>query len=400
MRRFVLLLALLACAPITAGATQAPIPVDATTKAGVVKLNHATYSWVVDANDSWSGATIVRNNHGVTRWPAKWTSTSIKFDAVCTTIQVGNSSDFAVVVDGAVQQTITLATNTFATQTTTVTGLTIAGGGSTVEVWENDGNRQTPQNTGVDGPWQQCYVTAIYLTPLSSALASSTISLANSTVAGSVYVEGKLAKPTASTVIVTIGDSIIGTTQTGVVTPPAECWQAVTGVLRKDAEAKGWLLVSIDQGSSTLGGEGRTAAQEATLIQDAANSAGSPTTVYVYIQIGWNDKRYYSLNGFSFTPTQFGTYLTTLTGALPGSYHIILATQTPGSAGNEAANTGGFTMTNYRTAGAAVTGSNITNLDGTSWGIVVGTDEYDGLHLLPSGIAKVITAIEPSMNLP
>lgn len=342
---------------------------DATNKGGTVELLHSAQSWITDSNAVWSSATIRRYPKAIVRWPAAWTSKVISFDAQCTTL-TNSDGKFSVVVDGALAATVTGTGDTFVHHYD-VANLAVSGSGSTVEVWEPFAGRVGSLNNGSDGPIEACYVTAVWLPPGQAA---------------------SFAQPRSTTAIVTVGDSILADNAG----QSPELWGSELGIIRKDAEAKGWLVVSLDYGSCTLRGDGPTPANLATLIQSAAASTGA-TTVYVYFQIGRNDYAYNG-TGLSSTPTQVGNDLQTTVTALPAGWNKVVMTPLPNT--TESANAGGFTVGNYRTSEAAVTGTNVTIISGTSCGIVPATDTADGVHLNSLGSPKAAACAEPALSLP
>ena len=333
--------------------------VDATNKGGSVEMLNSAQSWINDTNRVWSGITIRRYNKGIVRWPSGWTSRVISFQAV-NTPQVDANDPFAVVVDGALAASVTVAADSVPHRYNAV----IPAATTSVEVWEPFQGRAAPVNNDADGQIEAGFVTGVYGTSIT--------------------------KPTATTCIVTVGDSILS----GCNTNPA-IFYGVVGQLRLLAHPLGRLVVSLDCGATTLCGDGYTGANLATLIQQAAASTGA-TTVYVLFQYGRNDYSYYGATA-SHTPTNVQTALQACITALPAAYIKVVSTPIPQA--TETANGGGFTLPNYRTAEAAVTGTNLTILAGTSYGIVAGTDLYDGVHLNVGGVAKNLAGVKTALGL-
>lgn len=339
------------------------IGVDATLKGGAVEMLNSAQSWIVDANRVWTNQTIRRYNKAFVRWPAGWTSKSISFNAICTML-TNSDGKFAVVVDGALAATVTVAGD-LTNRRYDVTNLPVSGSGSTVEVWEPFEGRNT-LNNGADAPIEGGYVTGVWLPPGMS-----------------------LTKPTATTGIVIMGDSIMGATNTS-----PECWGSVAGVVRKNAHALGRLVATLDYGSATMCGDGYTGANIATLIQQAVTAMGA-TTVYVLFAIGGNDWNYYG-GTLTTSPTTYGTALQAAVTALPAAYNKVILTTTSRAA--EGANGGGFTLPNYRTQAAGVTGTNVTIVDGAGLGINTGTDLYDGTHPNASGVTKIEAGVHTPLG--
>lgn len=339
-------------------------PITAALKGCAVAEAHATFPQFVDANAVWSGKTVTRYNKGIARYPLKWTQNQVSFNAVCTPI---TSSDmlFAIVVDGVLQASIKGAGDAVEHRYY-AGGLTMAAGGSTVEIWEPFTARAV-LNNGADNQLEAGYVTGLWL-PDGMAIT----------------------RPTASTLIVTVGDSILGdsTDQT------PELFYGPVGRLRLLAQAKGWLLSDISYGSCTAAGDGYTGAQLATFIVAQATQVGA-TTVKVLFQIGRNDWAYYG-NTQTNSPTVTANLIQACVTALPAGYVKVISTPTPNT--SEVANGGGFTLGDYRTKLALVTGATI--LDGTSYGIVTGTDLGDGVHLNHLGVAKNVTGVQTALGLP
>jgi len=335
--------------------------IDATKKGGSVEMLNSAQSWINDANRVWGGVTVRRYNKAIVRWPANWTGSTISFQAI-NTPQADANDPFAVVVDGVLQASVTAPADT--TWHRYDVNITPAPGGSTVEVWEPFLGRNAPLNNDADSKIEAGYVTGVWGTPITA--------------------------PTSSTCIVTVGDSILAACDTN----PA-IYYGVVGQLRLLARPLGRLVVSLDYGSGTLCGDGYTGANLATLIQQAAATTGA-TTVYVLFQIGRNDYSYYGSTA-THTPAQVGTLLQACVTALPAGYLKVISTPIPQTV--ETANGGGFTLGNYRTQEAAVTGTNVTILDGTSYGIITGTDLYDGVHLKVSGVTKNVNGVKAALGL-
>lgn len=353
------------------------VSVDATNKACSVEMLHAAQPWIVDANRVWGSNVVRRFNRGFVRWPAGWTNPTIQFEAIVNSNQTGGL--FAVVVDGVVQQVVTVAADA-AIHTVTVTGLSLAPGGSTVDVWEawngRLGSGSSLLNTGADAPIAAGYLTAVWL-PLGLAPV----------------------KPTCTTGIVTVTDSIFGCAFTGGTSDPLTlaAYGSAAAQIQLLAQAKGWLLTNLCSGGATLLGDGLTNANYVTLIQQAVAAMGSPANVTVYFQIGYNDYGQYGAQGISSTPTQIATALSAIAGLL-SPYRVVICTPTP--SGTETANGGGFTLGNYRTPMLAVTGSNVTTLDGTSFGINPASDENGGgPHMNSSGAGKLAAGVRGALGV-
>ena len=201
--------------------------VGATQKAGALQYLHSVQAYIVDANSVWSGQTVPRFNKSIVRWPANWTSKVISFNAQCT-LQTNSDMAFAVVVDGVLQSTVVGTADTVNRRYDVA--ITPAGGGSTVEVWEPFNGRTTPLNNSADAPIEGGIVTGIWLP---AGMAPTT--------------------PTATTAIITLGDSIVSAclnNDTSANKP--ECFNGAAGQLRLIAQARGWLLDSLDYRAGTI----------------------------------------------------------------------------------------------------------------------------------------------------
>jgi len=345
------------------------VPVDATVRAGVVELTHAVQPWISDSNAEWSGNYVRRYNRGVTRWPASWTQTSIQFDAQCTTVTFSDRQ-FAVVVDGSAVATVTVPGDTIV-RTYTVS-ISPSPSGSTVEVWDPWHGKPGAQNQGADGPVEACYVVAARL-PFGTTMPH----------------------PTATTAIIAMGDSIVGA-RVPIAANAPQVTHGVAGQLRFLAEAKGWLFGDLDYGGATFGGDGMTAANYVTWIQETVAALGSPTTVIVWIQVGHNDYADYG-GTVSTSPSALATIISTIASSLP-SYSFVISTPPPAT--SSGANGGGFTLASYGTAQMAITGSNIiSKVDTSTCGISTSTDLGDGVHFNDSGVAKDLACLRGSFGL-
>ena len=121
------------------------------------------------------------------------------------------------------------------------------------------------------------------------------------------------------------------------------------------------------------------------------------TTVKVLIQIGRNDWAYYGGTGpDTNSPTVIGTALQAFQAALPAGYTVVIAT--PITQASEVANAGGFTLPDYRTAEAAVTGTNVTHLSGTSYGILT-ANLPDGVHPNATAVAQIVAGWRGAVGL-
>lgn len=346
---------------LTAQSTR--VAIDATNKPCAVRLLNSTYPWINDANAVWSGVTVPRWNKSYVQWPANWTRTAVVFEAQCTPV-TNSDMKFAVEVDGLIQAVIAGRGTTVGRYY--VDGLKIAPGGSTVRVWEPWTGRTSGLASGVDAPVEGGIITAVYL-PAGVSLP---------------------AKPTSTTAYVLVGDSIIH----DCADREPETWNSLGGLIRRNAFSLGRLVVSLDYGSCTLATDGPTAAQLATLIQDAAATTGA-TTVYVFFQIGSNDWAYSGS-----TASNVGTFLQNVVNALPSAYKNVISTPIP-RVNETNANSQGNTLAQYRTAEAAVTGTNVTILDGTSYGFTSAALP-DGVHEGVSAAALNYAGVKTALGLP
>jgi hypothetical protein len=271
---------------------------------------------------------------------------------------------FSVVVDGVLRAQVqgygTKLVNRYY-----VSGL--PSNGTTYEIWEPFTARSV-LNNGADAALEAGYVTGLWLP------------------SGSTII-----KPTCSTLIVTVGDSILGS----VTDRAPELYYSIVGSLRVMAQAKGWGLADLSYGSCTAAGDGYTGAQLATLIQGLATQTAA-TTVKVLFQIGRNDYAYYGSTATN-SPSVVANLIQACINALPGGYTKVISTPIPQVV--ETANGGGFTLGDYRTSLAACTGATI--LDGTSYGINTGTDlGVDGVHENHLGVPKNVTGVQGAVGLP
>lgn len=360
---------------VTTDGSQGP-----TAKSGALRFLHATQSYIVDANQVWLGQTVNRFNKSILRWPAPWRSKEISFNAQATPRTTsGTDGSISIMVDGALFTFVAPPADAL-NRRYRITNLPIAAGGSIVEAWEPENARTSTGSsldTGADAPMEGGMITGIWLPP-------------------GMHV----APARATTGIITVGDSIISATNQA-----PENYLTVVGQLRLLAQAKDWLVGSLDYGSATLRGDGFTPAQLAANITSLAAQMGL-STVYVYFQIGRNDYNYCGLPGsINSNPTQVATFLQTVIAALPASYRVVVCTPITQSTVHEAANSLGFTLQQYRDAIAAVTGSNIVaHLDGTTFGIVPASDLYDGVHELApplgNGVPKNLAGMRAAVGLP
>lgn len=291
--------------------------------------------------------------------------------AVCTP-QVSGDGQFAVFVDGA------FVTSFAVSQDATSRDVAIHGlpvdpvEGSTVEIWEawiceKLGN----QNSGDDQPYEAAYVTGVYVPP------GATVT-----------------KPTTDKVVVVVGDSIIGYRLPSVAGQP-QCLYGIGGQLRELALPLGAMVVPLDYGGATLCGDGLTAADYVQYIVEAVASVGTPSDVTVLFQPCLNDYYRYG-TVLESTPTDCQNFLQSIVDGLDPSWTKVIVTPIP--QGDESANPGGYTLPNYRTAIALVTGATI--VPGTSMGLSIPGDyAVDEIHLVDAGVAKEVATLAPLVGL-
>lgn len=347
------------------------VALDQANKGGAVRLLHATQGWIVDANSVWSGNTVARYNRGVLRLTG-WTSPSIMLQAVCTPQTAGGDGQFAVFVDGVFAQAFTVSQDAVP-RLVAVNGLDVDPvAGSTVEVWEAwQIEVLASLNSGADQPVEGAFLTGVYV-PHGQTVA----------------------KPTTDKVVVIVGDSIIGFRLPSVVGQP-QCLYGVGGQLRELALALGAMVVPLDYGGATLCGDGLTAADYVQYIEEAVASVGTPSDVTVLLQPCLNDYYHYGTT-VSSTPTDCRTFLQAIVDGLDPAWTKVIVTPVP--QGTEGANSGGYTLPNYRTAIALVTGATI--VPGTSMGLAIPGDyAVDQVHFNDTGVAKEVAAIAPIVGL-
>jgi hypothetical protein len=359
-------------------ASKVPIysPVDASTKSGSVEYLHSVQGFPIDANrlfpDASAGNVLIRRfNKGVLRWPSPWLDKVISFNAVTSPL-LNTDGSFAVVVDGVHVDTITLGSNKLYPQRYYSSNLPIAAGGSVVEVWEPDGGRDEPGlNTDVDLPFHGGFVTGVWLPPGKS-----------------------ITRARANTCVVMIGDSVPSSTNVA----PAVI-KAAIGRLRLLAFSAGVMIVSLDGGSYTLAGDGLSPLQLSNLVQQVAATTGA-ANVYVYAQIGRNDYRYwFDGTRANHTPAEVATFMQTAMGLLPADYVKIVSTMMPTSF-DAPFGIQPNSLQDYRDALAAITGTNLTIVDGLTSGIIPGVDLYDGVHELSTpglGVDKNLAYIRAAL---
>lgn len=345
---------------------------DETTKSSSVRLQNLSQPWIVDANAVWTNNRIKRYTLGFVRLPTPWRQTYVVFDAICTSSAFG-SLTVSIVVDGA-QAATQVLTGDARTHTYTVTGLPIkADGTSVVELWEMWSGNGGAQNTGVDKPMDGGWITAVNI-PIGTVIT----------------------RATSNTGIVVVGDSVIASVGVTASQATLGYFGSVAGQIQLSAEARGWLSFLLAYGGSCLCGDGLTAANWITIINQAVAAMGNPATVKVLINPFRNDYSNCGA-GVNTIPSQGQTFLTTLLSGLPSAYQKIVVTafnQTGEGA------VGGFTLPNWRTAtiaaAAAVPGTTV--VDGTANGVGAG-GRSDGIHFNASGVALAAPAVLASLGL-
>lgn len=345
--------------------------VDATNKSCAIEMLTASQPWINNAVRTWSSNMIRRYNVGgfvrLTNWAQNW----VTFDAIVTSGAFGDAL-MTVVVDGMFYQAVTLTTDA-RNHTYTVVGLPIkADGTSVVDIREKWGGNPSTQNTGADSARDGGYITGVQVP------SNYTIRAASSPTVG----------------IITVGDSTLGSV--GVTASQATLgnWGSVATSLSVLAHAKGWLLTQLEYGGACLMGDGLTAANYVTLIQQAAACMGNPALIKVFFCPFRNDWANNG-SGLSTTPTQGQTFMQNIVNGLPSAYQKFGSTLWPN---DSEGSVNGFTPTNWRASTALVTGMAAPWIDGTALGLLA-ADRSDGIHLKASGVAKVLAAVQPPLGL-
>src|SRR6185369_8733731 len=354
MRRLLLVLALLATGvgvadakgtaarppgvPVV-GQAQSITPITITNLSAAIQ--YTGQSWVNPANDLWNGIQTTRYNRSYEVFIENWKSNTISFQAQGIP---GADGNITILYNGVLVTTVSINTTTAVPRWYTASGIPWNNGPPGVlailgDFQERQGGAQL--NSGADSAPLASYVLGVSLPP------------------GAVVV-----KHTATTGIAAFGDSHMD----GDANVPCSYYGWV-GQLRREAEAHGWMVGYVGAGSSTLAGDGLDAHQTAQTIHQVWADMGATTKWFLMMRRP-NDYAYYDVNGFTTSPTQYGTYLQTIQTDLdasdPGWRGFY--TRIPQGTG-WAANTGGWTLAQYWTATASAATANgrtnVTTLDGS-----------------------------------
>ena len=349
------------------------LPFDTSNKSCVVAKTNATQPWIVDANGTWSGNRIPRQNHGFARWPTL-TRNWIQFRAIATSNAFG--SHVVTIAQNGLKFADVVLNGDAKVHTYTVSGLTI---GSTVDVYEMWDGINGAQNTGADSPNEAGVLTDAYL-PAGQTIQKLLCSIGY---------------------LIIASDSVFGAAGVTANQNTLSHWGSVSNRLRLLAHAKGRLLTTLEYGGACIAGDGLTAANFATWANQAWINMGSPSVMYVIINPFHNDYAT-GAGGVGTTPAQGFTFLQALVTALPSAWTKVIVDPLP-ALSEVAVNT--FTLGNWRTtATRPVTGTNVIHLDSTTWGLNTTTNYTDGVHLIQSGLSNsgvdiVIPFLQPSLDL-
>lgn len=340
-----------------------PTKITASNRTGVLSLSG--YSWAT-ASQYWGGVYIPRANRGGLRLP-NWTSSTLVFAEQCfKSAPTFSDFQYQIVVDN-VAYTAVQGTADMTKRLHVVTGMPVNGAGtSTVRIMEPWGTVYGTQGSGVDPQVEGGNVVEVSTPP------------------GYTVAAG-----TASTLIVTITDSIFGASVSNhVLNVDAAEVMGICGQISLLAWARGWLLADLGDGGRTACGDGITAIQRAQLVVDMAAHCGA-TLVKVVINLGHND----SANSTA-TAAQVTTYIQGIINALPTSgsvtYEKHVLTPLPSTSEGTLATYSSHQMAN-------LTGT--TSLtDGHNSGFNTSTDFFDGVHLnqtpgVPRGVALMRTPL-------
>ncbi len=352
-------------------ATDTVVAIDGTNASGAIQITGR--SFVTASNDLYNGLQTIRWNRSRFVRITGYTPGAIQFLVQGIT---GGSSTIGVVVNNAPFATVVIDKTTAQPKWYAVGGMTV--GFKTVDLYEEFQDRMSNLNSGIDGKASACYVMAVAL-PSGSG--------------------GTIAKVTGTNGIVAFGDSHMDGDANDPVSVNGWC-----GQLRRVALAAGWCLGYAGASSSTLCGDGPTAADTAQEIHDLWAAMGSTTKRFLMMRRP-NDYAYYApANGpGTYTPTNYQTYLEAVFAALdasdPGWTGICTRIDQGSSWG---ANAGGFTRDNYWTATTnAATSSgrtNVTTFDKTAFSTVsLASDYFEApngqVHLVQTGHDKVFAVV-------
>lgn len=342
-----------------------------TNKSCSIRLSNANQSWIADANAVWTNNRIPRYTLGFVRLPTPWTQAWVTFEAICTSAAFGNLT-VSINVDG-VQQTTQVLTGDARTHTYTVPLTVKADGTSVVELWEMWSGNNGTQNSGTDKPQDGGWITGVNI-PV-----GQTVSRAVANGVG----------------VVICGDSVIasvGTTTAATI----GYYGSIAAEVQRRAQAKGWLMTLLAYGGSCFCGDGLTAANWATWIQQAVVAMGSPPTVKVLFNPFRNDYADGG-TGVNTTPTQAQAFLTNVLQLLPAYQKIVVTMFNQTGEGAVS----GFTAPQWRTATAAAATAvpGTVLVDGTTNGVGAGGRMPDGIHFVAAGVAQALPYVTGPLGL-
>lgn len=333
-------------------------------KSCCIPFTNALSPYIDDANAVWSGTTITRYNSAFIRFTA-WAGTC-SFE-LQTTPSGEADIYFGVVQNGSLLKTVTNAEGT-GKRKVDITGFTP---GQTYELWEsrqNAVNTGSGVNSGIDVPHSQGYITGIYSPP---------------------------GWPLPTPVICTSGIIVLTMSIGNYVTDATpSCFYSPLGQLRKLAHQQGKLVGDLTYGAGTFCGDAFTPSQRADDVYRLYVAMGSPATLKIYVDDVRNDYSYYNLHGVGTSPTtwttQIQSFRTAVLALIPQATFYINTTigQT-----TESANPGGYTLPDYRTAVAGLSGWTI--ISGTALNITSPTYR-DDVHLTQAGSTRYV--LGPNSN--
>jgi hypothetical protein len=357
------------------------VAVDETNASCVVKLTGRAF--INAANDVYGGNSYVRYNRSRVIDCGSRTDTILTFKAICLPGIIGAQADpyVAVLVNGVLFATVPINVNTVPTEYAVV-GL--PAGAKNIQLWDGWQARTSTYDQGIDGKISGTYVLGVR-------------------VPGGQPVPAKITAASGRGIVVMGGDS----TNDYFSTEPF-AYYGWAGQLRRALAAVGGLFGYLTYGAQTLCGDGPTAAQTAVMIHDLWADMGATNKQLIYNPV-YNDARYYDLGGsIQTTPTQLATYLAAVLDALtisdPG-YSAFLVTPTfPIGTSQLGPNGGGFFHSNYQTSVAGVAGGRVqvVLLDGTTWGMNLGTDYAeagpDQVHPNQLGQNKIFNNVSAALG--
>ena len=299
------------------------VNIDAGNASGAIMISGRAF--VNAANDLFGGVQTTRWNRSRLIRIGGHTPTSLRLQ--CQGIP-GGAGVIGVSVNGATPTVVNVVNTDAVPRWYIVNGLPT--GAKTIDIYDDFQDRGAPLNSGTDGPALGTYCLAVEL------------------------YGGAITKLTASTIIVAFGDSHID----GQATAPIS-YNGWGAQLRRRALAAGMAFGYAGAGSSTLVGDGLSATDVATEINDLRVQAGAMNLIFLMCRRpnDWPDIYY----GHTLTTsaTTYGTFVqnvqTNLDGLAPGWKGVY--TRIPQGTG-WGANAGGFTRNDYWNATVAASTAN------------------------------------------